>query len=116
MKKISVLSVCFALVLLAGCTQAPTAQDVNTAPGAGTETKKEKINIGVIAPLSGPAATYGEDVSHGLKYVAKTINEAGGIDGQEINLIFEDGKCNGKDATTAVQKLINVDGVQAIAG
>jgi hypothetical protein len=28
----------------------------------------------------------------------------------------EDGKCEGKDATSAVQKLISVDKVQAIVG
>jgi branched-chain amino acid transport system substrate-binding protein len=32
----------------------------------------------------------------------------------QIQLVVEDAKCEGKDATSAVQKLINVDNVQAI--
>jgi branched-chain amino acid transport system substrate-binding protein len=34
----------------------------------------------------------------------------------QVQLIFEDGKCNGKDATSAVQKLIDVDKVQLVLG
>jgi len=32
----------------------------------------------------------------------------------QIQLVFEDGKCDGKDATLAAQELITVDKVQAI--
>jgi ABC-type branched-subunit amino acid transport system substrate-binding protein len=34
--------------------------------------------------------------------------------GIQIQLVVEDGKCEGKDATSAAQKLITVDKVQAI--
>jgi ABC-type branched-subunit amino acid transport system substrate-binding protein len=34
----------------------------------------------------------------------------------QIQLIFEDGKCNGKDATSAIQKLIDVDKVNLVLG
>jgi len=43
-------------------------------------------------------------------------NVSGGIDGKQIKLVVEDGRCNGKDATAAVQKLINIDKVAVIAG
>ena len=33
-----------------------------------------------------------------------------------MELIFEDGRCTGKDAVTAVNKLINVDKVDVIVG
>jgi branched-chain amino acid transport system substrate-binding protein len=47
---------------------------------------------------------------------ANEINTAGGIKGKNIQLIVEDGKCNGTDAANAAQKLINVDGVKIIIG
>lgn len=34
----------------------------------------------------------------------------------QVDLIIEDGKCNGKDATSAAQKLVNVDQVKIILG
>jgi ABC-type branched-subunit amino acid transport system substrate-binding protein len=36
--------------------------------------------------------------------------------GVRVELIAEDGKCDGKDATSAAQKLINIDKVQVIVG
>jgi branched-chain amino acid transport system substrate-binding protein len=44
------------------------------------------------------------------------INSIGGINGRKIEVIYEDGKCNGKDAVTAAQKLINIDKVKIILG
>lgn len=74
------------------------------------------VKIWVIAPLSGPAATYWEDFLHGYTHVVDAVNEAWGINGQKIELVVEDGKCSGKDAAAAVQKLINVDNVEIILG
>jgi len=48
--------------------------------------------------------------------VVDRVNAAGGLEGRQIELVVEDGKCNGKDATAAVQKLINIDKVAVIAG
>lgn len=78
--------------------------------------QQESISIGVIAPLSGPGAVFGEDVIHGLTYMQQKINNAWWIRGKRVELIIEDGKCSGKDAVSAVNKLINVDNVQAILG
>jgi branched-chain amino acid transport system substrate-binding protein len=44
------------------------------------------------------------------------INAAGGINGRQIEVVYEDGKCNGKDGSSAAQKLVSVDKVQAIIG
>jgi|TARA_B100001971_G_scaffold118850_1_gene109445 ABC-type branched-subunit amino acid transport system substrate-binding protein len=33
-----------------------------------------------------------------------------------LELLVEDGQCNGKDATSAMQKLVNVDGVKFVIG
>jgi len=77
---------------------------------------KESIKIGVMLPLTGDAASYGEPARNIYTLAAEEINAGGGISGRQIELIIEDSKCNGKDATSAAQKLINVDKVQVIIG
>lgn len=76
----------------------------------------EPIKIGFIAPLSGDAAVYGEPARNVVNLAVEEINSAGGINGSEVEIIYEDGKCNGKDASNAAQKLINSDKVMAIVG
>ncbi|MFA6432243.1 MAG: ABC transporter substrate-binding protein [Candidatus Paceibacterota bacterium] len=65
------------------------------------------IKIGVIAPLSGPFASYGEDVKKGIQ---------AGVSDSAVELIFEDEKCEPKDAITAFHKLIDVDKAHFILG
>jgi len=77
---------------------------------------KEPIKIGFIGALTGDGASFGETEKNVISLAVDDINKSGGINGQSIEMIYEDGKCNGKDATTAVQKLINIDKVKVILG
>ncbi len=74
------------------------------------------IKIGFIGPLSGDAALYGVTEKNITDQVISKLNAEGGISGRQIQMIYEDGKCNGKDATTAAQKLISIDKVKVILG
>lgn len=74
------------------------------------------IKLGLISPLTGDAAAIGNDILDGTKMAVDEVNAAGGIDGRMIELIAEDGKCNGTDAASAAQKLVNVDKVVSIVG
>jgi branched-chain amino acid transport system substrate-binding protein len=74
------------------------------------------IKIGFIGPLTGDAATYGQPFQQTVQLAVEQINTVGGISGRQVEVIYEDGKCNGKDAASATQKLVNVDHVQAIIG
>ncbi len=71
------------------------------------------VKIWVIAPLSGPAATFGEDWVNFYKYIVDKFNSENSWKVQ-IKLIIEDGKCSGKDSTSAAQKLIMIDKVDMI--
>lgn len=84
----------------------------------GKSTPKETgpIKIGVILPLSGDAAVYGEIARNVYQLAIEEINTAGGIEGRMMELVIEDAKCNGKDASLAAQKLVNIDKVQVIIG
>lgn len=85
---------------------------------SGRTDKKDDspIKIGFIAPLTGDAAVYGEPARNVVQIAVDEINAAGGIDGRQIQMIYEDGKCKGDTAASAAQKLVNVDGVQVIIG
>ncbi len=83
-----------------------------TACSSGSST----IKIGYLGPLTGDAVAYGQDTLNGTQIAVDEINAAGGINGKKIELIAEDGKCNGADAASAAQKLVNVDKVVAILG
>lgn len=72
------------------------------------------IKVGVIAPLSGPAATYGEDTVNVYQEAVSNFNQK--HTDIQIKLVIEDSKCNGQDAVSATQKLIQIDGVQFILG
>src|SRR3989344_5494284 len=76
----------------------------------------ESVKIGVLLPLTGDGASYGEPARNVFLLAVEEINAAGGIDGKQLELIIEDSKCNGKDATSATSKLINVDKVEIILG
>jgi branched-chain amino acid transport system substrate-binding protein len=81
-------------------------------PMAGGDT----IKIGMIAPLTGDVSTVGQDFLHGAQMAIDEVNAAGGINGKQVTLIAEDGKCAGGDSASAAQKLVNVDKVIAILG
>ena len=72
------------------------------------------LKVGVIAPLSGNAAQYGEETQRILSATLAEINANGGYNGSDVELIYEDGKCSGSDAVTAFQKLVDIDSVDAI--
>lgn len=82
---------------------------------ASSQSNAELIQIGVIAPMTGDAAAYGEEVKNVLDYQISMVNEASASQGYQFELLYEDGQC-GTAATTAFQKLTDVDGVNFILG
>jgi len=78
--------------------------------------KPKEIKIGVITPLTGEGATYGEATKQGLDLAIVEINDAGSIEGKEVKLIYEDSQIKPEPATGAIYKLITVDKVPVIIG
>lgn len=79
-------------------------------------TTKESIKIGFVGPLTGDVSVIGQQNKAAIEMAVDEINSKGGINGRKIEMIFEDGKCNAKDAASAGNKLINVDKVNYIIG
>ncbi|NQT80784.1 MAG: ABC transporter substrate-binding protein [Candidatus Aminicenantes bacterium] len=83
-----------------------------------TQTRKEpeEIKIGVVAPLTGPIAVYGENVRDGVLLAVDEINKNGGVNGTSIKIILEDEGAGPQASVNAVRKLISIDHVQTIIG
>ncbi|MBI4087114.1 ABC transporter substrate-binding protein [Candidatus Kaiserbacteria bacterium] len=84
-----------------------------------TATKNEDtgpIKVGVILPLTGDGAVYGEPARNIYQMAVVEINAADGVGGRMLELVVEDSKCTGETAVSAAQKLINVDKVKVIIG
>lgn len=79
-------------------------------------TLSEPLKIGAVVPLTGDGAAYGVPIQRAGLIAVKELNAAGGIGGQPVEVIWEDGKCGAVDATAAAQKLINIDKVKIIFG
>jgi len=76
----------------------------------------DTIEVGAIFPLTGDGAAYGEPMQKVAQIALNEINANGGVNGKKLEFLWEDGKCNGNDASAAANKLINVDHVQVIYG
>lgn len=83
----------------------------------GCEKKEAKeIKIGVIFPLTGDAAIWGQNDKEGADLATEEINNPGGITGKKIRLIYEDSQANPGMGVSAFKKLIEVEKVPAVIG
>ncbi len=73
----------------------------SSAAPAGT------VKIGGIGPLTGPYANYGVSVSQGAKLAVEEINAAGGINGMQVELQYEDSQGDPESAVNAYGKLMD---------
>lgn len=77
--------------------------------------EKEVVKFGLIVPLTVAAADIGKSNKNSFEIAVNEINAAGGINGVPIELIIEDSKgCDSKEAVSAMQKLVNIDKVDAV--
>ena len=87
------------------------------APAAAAE---KTLEIGVLGPLSGGAASYGVELVRAAEIRTDEINKAGGLkvggDVYKIKLITYDHKASAADAATAANKVIFQDKVKYIIG
>lgn len=80
------------------------------------ESRKTSVLIGAILPLTGDSAEYGIPYKKALQMVQKEINANGGIAGMPIEMIFEDGMCEGPAAEKAAKKLVYQDKIKFLIG
>jgi branched-chain amino acid transport system substrate-binding protein len=81
---------------------------------------EKTLDIGVSDALTGGAAVYGLPQANAVQMAAEEINAAGGInvgdDSYMLNVIAYDDQANPTEASNAVRKLLDRDGVKFILG
>jgi branched-chain amino acid transport system substrate-binding protein len=143
---VALLAVLALGLVLAGCggtTTTTTAAPVTTAPPATTATTAppssettappssettassvvaptETLKVGVVLQLSDWYSAVDAAEKNDVEYVAKMINDAGGIQvngkGYKVELVEEDGKSSMDGNTSAATKLVMDDKVQFVLG
>jgi|LSQX01.2.fsa_nt_gb branched-chain amino acid transport system substrate-binding protein len=78
--------------------------------------KEETIKIGVIAPLTGDGARYGEAMKSGIDIAVEELNEDNGFHGKKIVVIYQDDKFSPKEALNGFNYLKDVAKVPVIFG
>ncbi|NPV73515.1 MAG: ABC transporter substrate-binding protein [Pelotomaculum sp.] len=86
--------------------------------GGGQGAKKEEVKIGVILPLTGSEAMFGEMEKNSFEMALEELKAAGkaAIGGKEIKLLFEDDQGKQDVAKSAAEKLVNQDKVVMLTG
>ena len=82
----------------------------------GCQKQAKEVKIGIIAPISGEAATFGESTANGAKLYFDQVNAAGGVEGMKIVYFVEDDKGDPTEGANAYSKLIDQNKVSAIVG
>ena len=105
------------LTLIAGCAPAapaapaPAAGAPSNAPAAQGGT----IKIGLEIPLTGDFAFEGNGMKQSVQLLVDQTNAAGGINGQQVELIIEDDKGDPKEASLVADRMVS-NKVMAVIG
>ena len=93
------------MALAFSCTR---PNDDNGTPNHST------IKIGYFGDLTGPTFNFGQSAINGVLMAASEINQNGGINGRQIDVVIEDDKGSPEEAARLTAKLIDQDKVVAI--
>src|SRR5689334_19889077 len=72
------------------------------------------VKIGIILPLSGSMAEYGQNGREGLTLAAEELAKKSDV--KKIDILYQDTKDAPQDTVNAVRRLIDVDNVHFIIG
>ncbi|HZJ28523.1 MAG TPA: substrate-binding protein [Solirubrobacterales bacterium] len=76
----------------------------------------ETIKIGVLAPITGELAPYGEALERGMTVGANLINQDGGIDGRQVEWVLADDQTEPRAAATQARRLLTQENVDVLMG
>ncbi|MDD4613731.1 ABC transporter substrate-binding protein [Aminivibrio sp.] len=77
----------------------------------------DTVKIGLLVPLTGPAAADGTSALYSVQIALDQVNAAGGVLGKKVELIYYDDRADAKEAVALSHKLIEQDGIDAfVAG
>ena len=107
------------LALFAGCGQEsntePSTPAESGTPESGTPAEGASFKFGVVGPLTGENAIYGNAVANGVQIAVEEINAAGGINGYQVEVSPQDDVSDGETSVNAYNNLMDW-GMQVLIG
>lgn len=85
-------------------------------PRLGRAAGKPGLKLGLVVPLSGPAARFGGFASHGAELAVRQINASGGVNGAPVTLTRGDSQGTPVESVSAVRRMLTDPNYQAILG
>jgi branched-chain amino acid transport system substrate-binding protein len=76
----------------------------------------DTLKIGMVQPLTGPAAESGKYQTQGAKLAVEAINKSGGVLGKQVELVIEDDQTTNPGAVLAFSKLASDQDIIAFIG
>ncbi len=74
-----------------------------------------ELKIATAGPMTGPYASFGDQMKRGAEMAVADLNAAGGVLGQQLSLSIGDDACDPKQAVAVANKFVS-DGVVFVAG
>ncbi|MCI2106548.1 MAG: ABC transporter substrate-binding protein [Intestinimonas sp.] len=119
-QKVAALFLASGMVMsLAACNSsadssaAPSSSEAAASAGG---TSKGTIKFGLIAPLTGVHAEYGQGFQTATKIAADEINAAGGVNGYQIEIEVQDSAADPKTSADIATQFCEDDDIKAIIG
>jgi len=78
-------------------------------------TAQAQITIATAGPMTGQYASFGEQMRNGAEAAVADLNAAGGVLGQQVELLVGDDACDPRQAVSVANQMVN-DGVVFMAG
>ncbi len=105
----------FMCMTMAALMTAAVFTGCGSSSGSESSDGTATLTIGGIGPITGDYATYGVSVQNGAQIAVDEINEAGGINGVMLELLFEDDQTDAEMAVNAYGKLMD-SGMDVLMG
>lgn len=86
------------------------------AQGSRVAFANDPFRLGAVVPLTGAGATNGAGIAEAIRIGTDEVNQAGGINGRQIDLKIEDDQTRPDAAVLAAKKLIDINRVESIVG
>ena len=87
-----------------------------TPPLPPRQSVGEPIHVAVLTPMTGELATFGEMVRNGITLAFDEWNDQGGVNGEPIEWVLEDTRCDPLEAASAAERAIDEHGAHFIVG
>jgi ABC-type branched-subunit amino acid transport system substrate-binding protein len=92
-------------------------KDKEETPAAGkTAAPGGALKIGLLLDFTGDLSEFGPNMENGAKLAAKDINDAGGVNGKDIELKRADSQTNPTAGVEGARQLVDVEKVSAVVG